>query len=247
MNFKSIVLAAAMVAAPAGAVTNLINNGSFEAGALGTGGFVGWTKTNTPSNVGADQPAAVIGYNNTNNYPTGAYGESVNPDNVASASPDAVGSQAAYFVGDFSVNETISQLTRLSVGNYRIGFSYYLTANGLANVNNSSFGASIIGTPVTVTAITIDTPGQTWFYATGVGRVTKAGYYTTQFIFNSNGFPAKDVVIDRVFAIQTNDAYTVDIPPNPTAPVPEPQTWLLLVAGFGLTGLAQRRRKAVAA
>jgi len=89
-------------------VTNLIVKGSFEAGAPGINGFTGWTKTNTPSGVGSDQAASVIGYNNNNSYPTGAYGESVSPDNAVSASPDAVGNQGAYFVGDQSVNESIS-------------------------------------------------------------------------------------------------------------------------------------------
>ena len=45
MHFKNlaitaVVLAAASFAAPAAAVTNLIKNGSFEAGAVGTGGFL---------------------------------------------------------------------------------------------------------------------------------------------------------------------------------------------------------------
>lgn len=35
-----------IAASPAAAVTNLIVNGSFEDGSPGTGGFVGWTKSN---------------------------------------------------------------------------------------------------------------------------------------------------------------------------------------------------------
>ncbi len=91
MHFKNlaiiaVVLAAASVAAPAAAVTNLIKNGSFEAGAVGTGGFLQWTKSNVPSNA----PASVINYNSTASYPNGAFGESVFADNSVSASPDAV-------------------------------------------------------------------------------------------------------------------------------------------------------------
>lgn len=238
----SLALAATSVAAPATAATNLISNGSFEAGPIGTAGFTGWIKTNVPANA----PAIVLAYNNTNSYPTGAFGESIFEDNIASASPDAVGTKAAYFVGDFSVNESISQLTYLGVGNYRVGFSYFLTANGLANAGNASFDATIVGVKVASTAITGASPSRTWEYASGVGQITKAGWYNTAFVFNSNLAPSKDIVIDRVFAVATIDPADVLIPENTTA-VPEPQTWALLVLGFGAVGIAARRRKGIVA
>jgi hypothetical protein len=236
----SAVLAIAAAASPAAAVTNLIKNGSFEAaGTTGTGAYTGWTKTRIPSNA----PASVIVYNSPAQYPTSAFGERVSPDNLlTSASPDAVGSYAAYFVGDFSVNESISQLTYLTPGNYRVGFSYYLPRNGLRNIGNSSFAATIVGVPVAQTAITGTSQAQTWLYATGVGRIVQSGYYNTAFVFNSNRAPSKDIVIDRVFALRTTDAATVDIPP-----VPEPSTWVMLIMGFGLVGVAARRRKAAVA
>lgn len=248
MNFRTFVLASSLLAGvgavPAHAVTNLIKNGSFElAGTTGTGAFTNWTKTNVPSN----SPASVIVYNSTAGYPTSAFGEAVPPANVATASPDAVGNYANYFVGDFSTNETISQLTYLKEGNYRVGFSYYLTANGLANAGNASFQATIIGVQVASTAISSASPGQAWMYASGVGQITKAGYYDTAFVFNSNRAPSKDIVIDQVFAIPTTDPADVIIPPTPTF-VPEPATWGMLMLGFGMVGAASRRRhKTVAA
>lgn len=233
-------LAMAMAAAtPAAAVTNLIKNGSFEAGAIGPGGYINWTKTNVPSN----SPAIVIGYNNTNSYANGgAFGESIPGDTLVSASPDAVGSKAAYFVGDLSVNESISQLTYLGVGNYRIGFSYFLPQNGLNNIGNSSFAATIIGIPVASTAITGSSPARVWQYASGVGQITAAGYYNTAFVFNSNRSPSKDIVVDRVFAVATTDPADIIIPPTPSF-VPEPATWAMLIIGFGMVGAAARRRK----
>ena len=240
-------LVALAATSPAQAVTNLIQNGSFEAaGTTGQSAFNNWTKTNTPDfSPGEDQPASVIVYNSNASYPVSAYGEAVTPDNSFSQSPDSVGNYGAYFVGDFSVNETISQLTYLGIGNYKIGFSYYLTANGLANVNNSSFSGTILDFTVISTNITGVSPAQTWLYASGVGAITKAGFYKTAFVFNSNGFPSKDIVIDRVFAIATTDQADVIIPE--TSIVPEPQTWMLMIVGFGLVGVAARRRKAIVA
>lgn len=244
MIFKQLMLAGAVLAGasavPAFAVTNLIDNGSFElAGTTGTGAFTDWNKVNVPSN----SPASVIAYNSTASYPNGAYGESVPPANVATASPDAAGNYAAYFVGDLSVNESISQLTWLTPGNYRVGFSYYLTQNGLNNAGNASFDATIVGVKVASTAITDSSPGQVWQYASGVGQIQWAGWYDTAFVFNSNLSPSKDIVIDQVFAIATTDPADVIIPG-----VPEPQTWAMLVLGFGLVGVASRRRaKSVAA
>lgn len=51
-------------------------------------------------------------------------------------------------MGDQSVDETISQSTLLSKGNYEFGFDYYLTANGLAQVNNSKLKVTVIGTTI---------------------------------------------------------------------------------------------------
>jgi len=233
-----MLLAAAIVATPASAVTNLINNGSFEQSAPGAGAIAGWTKSGVPASF----PASVITYNNTNAYPTGAFGESVAPNNAVTNSPDAVGNQAVYFVSDVSANETLSQLTYLSIGNYEVGFSRLLTNNGLGNINNASFDATIIGIAVASTAITSLSNGQLWETRTGVAQITQNGYYQTSLVFNSNGSPAKDIVVDNVFAIRSNLPATVLIPPTPSA-VPEPETWAMLVLGFGLVGATVRRRR----
>jgi len=248
---KTMVFAATaatvFVASPALAVVNMIKNGSFEAGSTGTGSLPHWTRTNTPDNKPTqDQPASVIGYNNNLGYPHGAYGEQVTPDTAVSQSPDAVGTQAGYFVGDHSVNESWSQLTYLGAGNYKVGFSYYLTANGLRNVNNASLSTTILGVPVANTMITSSSAARTWFYASGVAQITAAGHYLTSLVFNSNGIPAKDIVVDRVFGIRTTDEATAIIPDTPSS-VPEPQSWAMMIAGFGLVGAVMRRQRHVPA
>ncbi len=228
---------------PAAAVTNLIDNGSFEAGPLGAGPIIGWDKANVPDgNPSSDKPASVIVYGRGTSYPTGAYGEAVAAPTIASLSPDAAGSQALYFVSDFSDNEAITQLTWLGVGNYRLGFEYYLPRNGWNNRNDASFAATIIGVPVVSTAIDKNSAAQTWLDKSGVAQITRAGYYLTSFVFSAYGQPAKDVIVDRVYAFRTDDAPTTVIPPTPTM-VPEPAVWAMLLAGFGLTGATLRRRR----
>jgi hypothetical protein len=243
----ALVSLAAISSTPAAAVNRIVN-GSFEAaGTTGVGAFTGWSKLNTPDlSPKEDQPASVIVYNSTANYPVSAYTESVTPDNAVSQSPDAVGNYAAYFVGDYSVNETIYQDVYLGPGNFRVGFSYYLTQNGLNNINNGSLSVTILGLPVATTIINSNSIGKTWFYATGVAGISTGGWYRTALVFNSNGFPSKDVVVDRVFGVRTTDPATTMIGPGVVG-VPEPSAWAMLIAGFGMVGFGMRRRRTAVA
>ena len=240
MNFRYALLAgAALFSAASTQAANLINNGSFE-----TGDFTGWTLLNS---AGLSSPAVVIAYGQSSNYPTGAYGEAVPADNAATpapfaGSPDGAGNYAAYFSDDAANNESLQQLTYLAPGNYEIGFDAYLTQNGYNNPNNAQFSGSIIGTQVTAFTASNQTP-QTWLHFGAVAKITQQGYYNTNFSFSSFGNPAKDVVIDRIYAISTNLPSTVTIPPNPTAPAPEPASWALMLVGFGGLGATMRGRR----
>ena len=223
-------------ASPAVAVTNLIVNGSFE-----TGDFTGFTHVNT---AGLKYPAVVLDYNKAAKYAVhggGAFGEAVPVDNAVSPSPDVAGLHAAYFVDDKATNEAITQLTALHPGNYKIGFDVYLPANGQGNRFDASLAAQIIGVDVAgLTASSI--AGTHWFNFSGVAHIAKSGYYLTSFTYNSRGKPAKDFVVDKVFVAATKDKATVTIPPTPTATIPEPATWGLMIAGFVLVGVSFRRR-----
>ncbi len=220
------------VAGSANAATNLITNGSFEAGAVGVGpaGFTAW-------NYNVIQPGnalpQIIKLGPAAPYPTGAYGEAVPIDAGFSGSPDAVGEQAAYFVGD-AAKEELSQTVFLNVGQYTIGFSAYVPFNGFGNRFNASFTGAVADVPLANFTVDDSTPG-VWKHYFGIANVTTAGNYTTKFTFESGAFPAGDVVIDRAYIV--------------AGAIPEPGAWALMILGFGAAGTALRanRRRVAAA
>ena len=233
---KKILIALAACSAftvPASAA-NLLTNGSFE-----TGDFTGWTLTNSESSTGTGAALpVVIGYGNNNQYPTGAYGESIPADN-APTNPgfDPVGGYGAYFVSDFANPQTLSQAVSLAAGtSYTFGFDLYVPFNGAANPNGATFTGSVGGIPIATIVAGNETPGL-WKTYSGAYTFVAAQSGDFMFSFTANGFPAKDFVIDRVYLAATN-----------TVPgVPEPATWAMMLTGFGLVGSALRRRTAVAA
>jgi hypothetical protein len=214
---------AATLALPAQAA-NLVTNGSFEAG------LTGWTIGGTDTQ---GYPPVAIFYNSASAYPTGAFGEAVAPNNAATNSPDPVGSRGAYFVSDFTVNQSLTQTIFLTAGLYQIGFSAYAPANGYRNAGDASFSGTILG--VTLASYNVSSgPVTTWQSFQGAANIVADGEYTISFVFNTNRHPSKDVVIDNVYVIAGN-------PPNPGDPVPAPAA--LAVFGVGLLGLVAARRR----
>jgi hypothetical protein len=213
--------AALLASAPAAAVVNnLVSNGSFESG------LAGWTIGGTD---GQGFPPVAIFYNNSSAYPIGAFGEAVPPDNSVSLSPDAVGDRAAYFVTDLANAQSLSQTIFLNPGRYEFGFSAYAPQNGFNNAGDARFQATILGTTVANYLVSTG-PVTTWQAFTGQTTIQTAGLYTVNFQFDTNLAPSKDVVIDRVYV----------------AAVPEPASWAMLIAGFGLVGLMRRRGRGAA-
>ena len=215
------VVAGFALATSAHAAVNLLTNGSFEAGTSG------WTIGGAQ---GDGDPARVIDYNSAS-FITGAYGEAVPPDNSASLSPDAPGDHAFYFVSDVST-ETLSQSVFLQAGTYNVGFSAYIPLNGSLNPLDALFTATFAGVQLTPIGYTVGAgPVQTWTHFTGVATILSSGNYSANFAFNTNGSEvdwAKDIVVDRAYI---------------TSAVPEPATWGLMITGFGLAGVALRRRR----
>lgn len=222
MSFKHAAaigaIAAAIAAGPASAAVNLVANGSFESG------LAGWTLTNAPSSFSA----VAIFYNQPASYPTGAFGEAVPPQNAPTNSPDAVGERAAYFVSDFSNNETLSQQVYLTAGIYQIGFSAYAPANGYANAGDAQFEGIVANLTLANYAVSAG-PVTTWQTFAGAANIVADGFYTVSFSFSTNQLPSKDIVVDQVYIIAG----------NPPIGVPEPMA--LSLFGASLLGLAGLR------
>jgi hypothetical protein len=226
---RQALLAAAatlLLSAPASAAVNLVSNGSFE------DALTGWT---IGGDAGAGQqggglaPVAIF-YGAAQPYPQGAFGEAVPQNDALTNSPDAAGARAAYFVTDQATNQSLTQSVWLTAGTYQIGFSVYAPRNGYRNTGDAMFSGTIAGETLANYAVSSG-PATTWQTYKGSTDILVDGFYDVSFVFNTDLYPSKDVVIDQVYIIAGNPG------------VPEPATWAMMILGFGLVGAASRRRQ----
>jgi hypothetical protein len=223
-----IALAALALAATADATAvNYVTDGTFS------NGFNGWEVTTGAGAVAPGKgPQIAITDGKTKNI----YGDVIAPDNATSPDPDAGkgGTSAAYFVDDVAA-ETISQKIYLTAGTYEVGFDLYATASGYGNKYDSLFSASIAGTTVTSGDIA-QYPDATWEHFAANATVLYAGYYNVNFTFQGGAVPAKDILVDDVYAINPST-----LAGNGTSIVPEPASLILLGTALLLLPFVRRR------
>jgi len=221
------------IAGGASAATNLVTNGSFE---LGADGLQGWTLIST-GNVNAQgySPTVVIVTDGVARpYPTGAFNEGVGPDNAPGPFAGDGGTRAVYFSSDLPA-ESLTQTISLNAGWYEVGFDAYVPQNGYNNSQDATFTASI-GTytwpPILLKGTAIG--ATSWKHYSAIVNINPAqANVPTAFTFSAQGYPAVDVLVDRVYITS----------------VPEPMTWALMILGFAGVGSALRdqRRQRLAA
>jgi hypothetical protein len=208
---------------------NLVTNGSFESG------LAGWTVSGDSTT-----PApAVIAYGTSLNLPAGAVTAAIPPADNLTSSPDAAGRLALAFTTNFADAplgegyQAISQNVLIpGKGFYKFGMSVYVPGFvSTAPISESflyllpTFGFNILNR-------TLTSARDEWI------DISSTGYFpillpynydlTVEFTGqkNTTGIAVPQVV-DQVFLMA----------------VPEPSSWTMLVAGFGIVGFAARRRR----
>lgn len=135
-----------------------------------------------------------------------------------------------------SLGDGITQTVATTSGLYTLtfGFSGENTA-GLTTVLDV-----MIGTQLSQFTIVADNSGvfQRPFQTTSINYLSAGGPTAISFtISSSNGIGSNDPLIDGVSFVLA----------GPGGAVPEPASWAMLIAGFGLVGAAARRRRAAVA
>jgi hypothetical protein len=230
MRFVSVAafLAVSALAVPA-AAANLVANGDFEAG---LSGFA--------SNYTAVDPALT---NGGSMYPEGAYTVGNNAISYHNlwASVAGQGGAGRYLIVNGATSPTL--LWEQTVGGVAAGSSYFFEAFAANICCNANYGGA--NTPSTITfqavqnnvvttlnTFTTSTTAGLWQgFSNSYTALTNAPV-TLRLINASTEFGGNDFGVDTISFSQTSIL----------GGVPEPASWAMLLAGFGLVGMISRRR-----
>ena len=247
MSIKNLVMVAALasgvVAGPAFATVNLVQNGSFEDNA-GVGQINGNTSVSswTVTPAGAANSYAFV-FSNSTDTTSGSPQNSAWPYTpVILDSATAPTTAGSYFIGIDPAYRggTISQnITGLTAGaTYAVTFSYEATQQSLPNP-----GATTAGFTVGFGAASQATP------TLNVAAGSASGWKTATMIFTASG-------TSDLLSFAATGGPSVAVPPfalldnvSVTA-APEASTWAMMMLGFaglGLAGYRSRKTKRVAA
>ena len=223
--FTAISLAALGAAGPATAATNLVTNGDFENGTL-----AGWTVTN--NSTGSFYAIA-----NGGNVPESGHGTQVNPGGgnfVAVSDQTGPGGQ------------TLSQAFTTTGGDLTLTFDWF------NNDHSGQFGSAIDGSQQSGRVDIMFATAGAFDVGAGVAQnlILNQGTFTsfgTTIPWQSASFTLTGLAAGN-YALRFGNGqccffqeFGVDNVVLLTAG-PEPTTWMLMIAGFGMTGFAMRRR-----
>jgi hypothetical protein len=218
---KAFFLASALVlAAPVSAATNLVTNGNFSAGNTG---FASDYSYRAPGNYGGALAEGLYAID-TNAINTHSAWQSFG-DNTG----DAAG---LYFIANGAGFNSVAWAQTIAV---QAGYSYNFSAfaaNLCCNANQA---------PPNFSELTLEADAGSGFATIATFTLSGVGTWLVvggNYVNGQNTSLALRIVNTNTIA-GGNDFALDDISFNA---VPEPQSWMMLIAGFGLVGAAMRRR-----
>lgn len=225
---RGFILFAALLAMPA-AAANLVVNGDFAAGNSGFSSSYGYVNSGLT--------------NGTSMYPEGVYTVGVNASSYHNlwASVPGQGRSGNYLIVNGATSPT--RLWEQTVGGVTAGSNYFFEAYAVNVCCNANYGGA--NTPSTIT-----------FQAVQDSVITTLNTFTTsttpglwQGFSNSYTSLSNSPVLLRLINASTefggNDFGVDNISFSTISTlggVPEPASWAMMLAGFGLVGAVSRRR-----
>ncbi len=238
MTIRTIICAVALACTgTAASAVNLVQNGDFELSTLGVGQIKGntqtkltnWTRTgNLEWLLSAATADVGVAYGNDL---FSVWGPNNGSNNGLTGSPTGGNFFAADGGGNFAAG-TKQTITGLLVGHqYAVGFDWAAgQQHGFTGATTEAWEVSLGTQSFTTTPVATASHGfSAWRHQTFVFTAAGASQVLEFFAVGTPGNLPPISFLDNV----TLEA------------VPEPATWAMMIAGFGMTGFAARRRRSL--